>query len=331
MIEIAESIRAFVEYVQARSDVLVDRLPGIEGDAPVAPGAGLCGSLVDPRAIGLLERAIEQAAAGAASEGDRGRSLEDFDALRVVDVAEILHVVTEAVDEEVGAGIDAANDQFVAVAFALMHGNAGRVPRHIGQVLIALVPDEFLADHGQRLRDVDDRRVGLGRNRRAVGVVADGAGLRVLRLRKRLRLGRRLGLPRHLLPAPGGGTGTGASRGRAAAPDLGRGDADRRQLRVRPCLGRCLGGGFRSTGSEHRDRACREQELPAGDARTGRVGRCVPAQRRRFFFRCHWRAPNPACIRMRAAGNEVAVSVARIRVNANGAAGIQNPSRSKQF
>ncbi|RDJ94034.1 hypothetical protein B4Q13_17655, partial [Lacticaseibacillus rhamnosus] len=60
--------------------------------------------------------------------------------------------------------------------FALMHGDAGHVARHVGEVLVALVADEVLGDDAHRLRNVDDRRVGLGRNRRAVRIVADGAG-----------------------------------------------------------------------------------------------------------------------------------------------------------
>jgi hypothetical protein len=40
---------------------------------------------------------------------------------------------------------------------------------------------------------------------------------------------------------------------------------------------------------------------------------------------------NPLAIRVRNAGNDEAVSVAEIRVNANAASKIQNPSRSKRF
>jgi hypothetical protein len=37
------------------------------------------------------------------------------------------HASDKAVDEEIGAGIDAADHEFVAVAFALMDGNPGNV------------------------------------------------------------------------------------------------------------------------------------------------------------------------------------------------------------
>ena len=65
----------------------------------------------------------------------RARSLQDLDALRVVEIAEILDVVAEAVDEEVRAGIDAANDELVAIAFALMDRNARHVARRVGEAL----------------------------------------------------------------------------------------------------------------------------------------------------------------------------------------------------
>ena len=78
-----------------------------------------------------------------------------------------------------------------------MHGDARNVAGDVGEALEALVPDEVLGDDAERLRNVDQRRVGLGRDRRAVGVNADRAGARILRL------------PRN---------GFGAAPARAAAP-----------------------------------------------------------------------------------------------------------------
>ena len=90
---------------------------------------------IDPCAVGFLERAVEDTAAGAAAEGERARPFQHLDALRVVEIAEVLDVVAKAVDEEVGAGIDAANDEFVAVAFALVHGDARNVTGDVGEAL----------------------------------------------------------------------------------------------------------------------------------------------------------------------------------------------------
>ena len=210
MAVVAERVAVLVEGVEAHRDVFVDRLAGIERDAPVAVGAGLHRRFIDAGAVGFLERAVDETAAGAAAEDQRARPLQDFDALGVVEIAEILHVVAKAVDEEVGAGIDAADDEFVAVALALMDRDARNVAGHVGEALEVLVADEFLGHHGDRLRDVDQRRVGLGRDRGAVGVDADGAGARVLRWAEGLRRGLRSGSRAACAGA--------ARRGRRAAP-----------------------------------------------------------------------------------------------------------------
>ena len=175
---------------------------------------------------------VEKAAARAAAEGQRGRPLQDLDALSVVEITEILHVVAKTVDEEVRAGIHAADHQFVAVALALVDRDAGHIAGDVGEALKALVPDEVLCQHAQRLRNIDQRRVGLGGDRGAVGVNADRAGAGILRYPEcRLRRGLRLGPARGLRPALLG-TAVGALRRRAigASLDLRRSDLDWRKL-----------------------------------------------------------------------------------------------------
>src|SRR5262249_61198140 len=137
---VATRVVRLVHEVYAGRGVGVDRLADVESDAPVLVRAGLKRSLVDGLAVGVLEGAVEDAAAGAAAEGQHGRASDDLDALGVIQVAEVLDVVAEAVDEEVGAGVDAADHEFVAVAFALVDGDAGNVARHIGDLLEVLVP-----------------------------------------------------------------------------------------------------------------------------------------------------------------------------------------------
>ncbi len=95
--------RCFVERVEAGSEILVDGLARIDGDAAVSVGSGLHGCFVDSCAVGFLERSIEDAAAGATAEGQRTRPLQDLDALDVVEIAVVLHVVTKTIDEEVRA------------------------------------------------------------------------------------------------------------------------------------------------------------------------------------------------------------------------------------
>src|SRR5207244_4396448 len=163
----------------------------------VVPRADLAGGFIDAGAVRLLERAVDKATAGPAAENRRAWTLQDLDTLRVVEIAEILDVVAKTVDEEVGTGVDAADHEFVAIAFALVDGDAGNVAGDLGEGLKTLVADKILGHDRDGLRNVDQRRVGLGRNRRAVGVDAGGAGPHVLRFAEWLRLD--LGL------RPGGG------------------------------------------------------------------------------------------------------------------------------
>ena len=151
-----------------------------QGEAPVEVGSGLRRRLVYPLAIGLLECAVEKAAAGAATEGDRAGSFEDLDALCIVEVAKYLHVIAKAVDEEVRARIHAANDELVTVAFALVDGDARNITGDVGQVLEAVVVYEFPGHDAERLRNVDYRGIDLGRHRRAVRIDTDRSRARIL-------------------------------------------------------------------------------------------------------------------------------------------------------
>src|SRR5262249_58821520 len=120
-------------------------------------------------------------------EGDRAWSLQHLHALRVVEIAKILDVVAEAVDVEVGARIHAADDELVAVAFALVDVDARNVARDVGEVLEAVVVDELPGDDAERLGNVDDGRIDLGRHRRAVGIDAHRPRARILRAARRPR------------------------------------------------------------------------------------------------------------------------------------------------
>src|SRR5262249_24577837 len=121
---------------------------------------------------------------------------QDLDALRVIEIAKDLDVIAETVDVEVRARVHAADDKLVAIAFALMHGDAGYVARDVSETLEALVTDEALGHHVERLRNIDQRRVALGRDRSAVGIDADRAGARVLAVGGRRWRGLRARRPR---------------------------------------------------------------------------------------------------------------------------------------
>src|SRR3954469_21448695 len=110
---VAKRIATLIKRIQAHGDILVYGLPGVEGDAAIAIRASLGAGFIDRSAIGFFEGAIDNASTGSAPKYQRAGPLQHLQALRVVDVAIVLHVVAETVDEEVRAGIDAPDDEFV--------------------------------------------------------------------------------------------------------------------------------------------------------------------------------------------------------------------------
>ena len=121
--------------------------------------------------VGFLEHAVDHAAA--AAEGHRVGAFEHLDALSVVEVAVVARVVADAVDEEVGRRALAPDQDRVAVALGLGDGNAGNVAQSLADRLDVLVADLRFRHHRDRLRRVDQGRVGLGGGSQALGDIAD--------------------------------------------------------------------------------------------------------------------------------------------------------------
>ena len=115
-----------------RQQLLRQALADINGAAKIVEHAALQREFPHGGAIGLLEHAVDDAAGTAAPEDHRIRALERLDALDVVEVAKILHVVADAVDIKIGARALAADDHLVAIEFALMGNDAGGVAQHLG-------------------------------------------------------------------------------------------------------------------------------------------------------------------------------------------------------
>src|SRR5947209_7883367 len=67
--EISKCVAFFVHAVQPYRDILVDRLVDIHGGAPVEIGARLQNHLPQDRPIRLFECAVDETAAGTATEG----------------------------------------------------------------------------------------------------------------------------------------------------------------------------------------------------------------------------------------------------------------------
>ena len=65
-----------------------------------------------------LEDPVDDSAAAAAAEDHRVGPLQNLDPVDIVEVAEILDVVADPVDEEIGRARIAAQHDLVAIAFA---------------------------------------------------------------------------------------------------------------------------------------------------------------------------------------------------------------------
>ena len=107
---VAEAVGVLVHAVQAEGDLVVQRLVEVAREALVAVGAALQGDLAQGLEAGLLGHPVHDPAAASAPEHHGVRALQGFDAIEVVEVAVVLHVVAHAVQEEVGGGAVAADD-----------------------------------------------------------------------------------------------------------------------------------------------------------------------------------------------------------------------------
>ena len=89
----------------------------------------------------LFENAIDDPAAAAAAEDHRVRPFQDLDPVDVVEVAEVLDVVSNGIDEEIGGARIAAQDEGVAIALAGIVGCAGHEQEHVADRAQLLVLD----------------------------------------------------------------------------------------------------------------------------------------------------------------------------------------------
>ena len=124
----------------------------------------------------FLADAVHDAAGAAAAEDERVGSLEYLDAAQVVEIAVVLHIVAHAVDEEIRGAAVAADDDLVAVVFALMHGDARHVAHDVAHARHQLVLDQLLGHDGHRLRHVEQRRRRLRRGADDRHLIAAGRG-----------------------------------------------------------------------------------------------------------------------------------------------------------
>src|SRR5206468_2235359 len=124
-IDVAEIVEPLVDGVEPRLDGSAERAVDVQS---CRPGAFLVERQVAvdetmrPRPLG---HPVDHAAAAAAAEDHRIRTLQHLDPLEIVEAAIILDVVAKPVDEEVGGAAIAAQEDLVAIAFAERDRGAG--------------------------------------------------------------------------------------------------------------------------------------------------------------------------------------------------------------
>ena len=96
---------------------------------------------------GLLAHAIDDTTHAATTEEHTVRTLEGLDPLDVVQVAVVLDVIAQAVDEQISRSAAAAEHRVVAIAFTLRDADPRHVAHHVGEVLHVLVIDQLARHH----------------------------------------------------------------------------------------------------------------------------------------------------------------------------------------
>ena len=135
---------------QGRAEVThhapVLEVPALQAEADMAAAIGHPGDTIDH-------------ATPAAPAKDHGVGAQQhLDALCIVEVAVVLDVIADAIDEEVRRGGVAPQAWGVAVPLALADGGTRNVAQDVRHGLHGLVPDQLGRDHPDGLRDVPEVR-----------------------------------------------------------------------------------------------------------------------------------------------------------------------------
>ena len=109
-------------------------------------------------AIGHPGDTIDHAAPAAPAKDHGVGTQQHLDALGIVEVAVVLDVIADAIDEEVRRGGIAPQAWGIAVPLALADGGTRNVAQDIGHGLHGLVPDQLGRHHPDGLRDVPEFR-----------------------------------------------------------------------------------------------------------------------------------------------------------------------------
>jgi hypothetical protein len=173
---LAEAVGVLVHSVETERNLAVERLVQVRREPLVAIGAAEQSDFAERREAGFLGDAVDHASAAAPPENHSVGALQRLDTLEVVEVAIILYVVANSVEEEIGGRAIAADDQLVAVVLALDCGDAGHVADHVADAHHHLIFDQLLGNDSDGLRHVAQRCERLGRAADGSGLVVRGFG-----------------------------------------------------------------------------------------------------------------------------------------------------------
>ena len=173
---VPEAVGVLIHAVQAKRDVRGG--PAEVGrESSVSVAAALKHDLADGLEDGVLGDAVDHAAAPAAPEDHRVGPFQRFNTIEVVEVAVVLHVVPDAVDEEICRRALAANNQLIAVVLALVGHDPRHIADNVGHAGHQLVAHQLLRDDRDRLGHVAEggwRLGGAGDRRDAVAARSGG-------------------------------------------------------------------------------------------------------------------------------------------------------------
>ena len=250
------------QHVETKTGVLADRLVPVGGDpfaVRVAVGHRARDGIRQER---LLADHVDRAAGRGAAVVGAGGAFLHFDLLDIEHVAGDGAEVAHAVDEDAAGGVEAAHvDGIAGGSGAVLAGIEGAHARAVAQCLGqrggALLLDQFLGDHADGLRGVQ-QRLGVFRRGQLVDAVVVAGD------RFHLHAGQALGL-RHLRAGEISGRGIRGGRGESQR------QAGEQGCRLQRARRRGLGA--RADGMFARFDRCHESSMDERDLRADRAWR----------------------------------------------------------
>src|SRR5215831_16309950 len=103
---------------------------------------------------GLLRDPVDDSAPSSTAEHQRVRALQHLDSLQVIEIAVVLDVIANAIDEKAGGGVVTPNHNFIAIVLSLMGGDAGDVPDDVTNTEHRLILNLLVCDDRQCLRNI---------------------------------------------------------------------------------------------------------------------------------------------------------------------------------